>query len=159
MIQRTHAATWRAGGDVTRLHPCSLKPSTLRFHISNELRIVVEHGRGIRVPSRRLTSKVSVVWLARQVLIESLEHLRGRRAPAALGYLAPCHRAWIFLRPPLGLRGGESFLGPFRDQVPLHLGEQFEQGDHDLGLQVLLAVELDPLLDRALPLVLGISVG
>ena len=88
MIQRTHAATWRAGGDVTRLHPCSLKPSTLRFHISNELRIVVEHGRGIRVPSRRLTSKVSVVWLARQVLIESLEHLRGRRAPAALGYIA-----------------------------------------------------------------------
>ena len=53
-----------------------------------------------------------------------------------------------FPKAPLGLRGGESFLGPFRDQVPLHLGEQSEQGDHDLGLQILLAVELDPLLDR-----------
>ena len=48
---------------------------------------------------------------------------------------------------PLGFGSGESFLGPFRDQVPLDLGKQSEQGDHDLGLQVLLAVELDGLLD------------
>ena len=40
-------------------------------------------------------------------------------------------------------RGDQSFLGPFRYQVPLDFGEQSEQGDHDLGLQVLLAVKLD----------------
>ena len=54
---------------------------------------------------------------------------------------------WPSEQLPLGLRGGEAFLGPFRDQVPLDLGKQSEQGDHHLGRQVLLAVELDRLLD------------
>ena len=64
------------------------------------------------------------------------------------------HGTWAVTGPlgpaepfPLGFGSGESFLGPFRDQVPLDLGKQSEQGDHDLGLQVLLAVELDGLLD------------
>ena len=48
---------------------------------------------------------------------------------------------------PLGFGSGESFLGPFCDQVPLDLGEESEQRDHHLGPQVLLAVKLDRLLD------------
>ena len=43
--------------------------------------------------------------------------------------------------------GSQAFLGPFRDEVTLHLGEQSEQSNHDFRLYVLFAVELDTFLN------------
>jgi hypothetical protein len=47
----------------------------------------------------------------------------------------------------LGSGGSETLFGPFGDQVGLDFGEQTEQGDHYLGLQVFLAPEADTLFD------------
>src|SRR6478672_2656185 len=48
---------------------------------------------------------------------------------------------------PLGAGGCQSFACALGDQVSLDLGEQAEQGNHNLGLQVLLSLELDAFLD------------
>ena len=42
-----------------------------------------------------------------------------------------------------GAGGGKPFLRPFRDQIPLDLGEEPEQGDHRLGLHVLLSLKVN----------------
>ena len=47
---------------------------------------------------------------------------------------------------PRGPRPGEALAGALGDQVALDLGEQREQGDHDLGLDVALALDADVLL-------------
>ena len=49
--------------------------------------------------------------------------------------------------PPLRPGGLEPGYGAFADQLPLHLGEEPEQGDHRLGLHVLDPFEADVFLD------------
>ena len=48
----------------------------------------------------------------------------------------------------LGAGRDQPLLRPFRDQIPLDLGEQPEQRYHHLGLHVLLSLEADRFLDR-----------
>ena len=57
-------------------------------------------------------------------------------------------RLWAGPAATLGPRSRQPFLGPLRDQVPLDLGEEPEQGDHHLGLHILFSLEADRFLDR-----------
>ena len=43
---------------------------------------------------------------------------------------------------------GEALAGAFGDQITLDLGEQREEGGHDLGLDVARALDADVLLER-----------
>jgi len=72
------------------------------------------------------------------------------------GSLPLCHPAATFLsqhtlraakQSALGAGRCQSFACALGDKVSLDLGEQAEQGNHNLGLQVLLSLEVDAFLD------------
>lgn len=81
--------------------------------------------------------------------VRSVATLDAGRLVLALGILLLPERALgaAAQQPALGPCRGQPLLGPLGGQVTLDLGEQPEQGDHHLGLQVLPPLEADDFFD------------